>query len=129
MSKPGTFAVIIELHFLSESGIVQAEVISVTYSEEEYNFLCVMFAALRDAMQLHDGFKELADRMDILGTAVFREEELSVGMLNAIKKVLIFSLYLIDPDATDEVNTKMRDLRQKALLRTVAMLKEKRQED
>ena len=101
------------------------------YSEEEYTFLCVMFAAFRDAMQLHDGFEDMADDLDVLGKAVFREEELSVSMLETIKKVLISSVYFIDPNlsnAEDEVSKSFQDLRQKALLRTVAMLKERGQE-
>ena len=95
-----------------------------TYESDEYNFLCVLFAASRDALKRHRGFEDLADHYNDLGEAVFRKEELTAEKLEQIKKALIHSFWIDGPLGDDEMTQKIRDLRQKALLRTVAMLKE-----
>ena len=102
-----------------------------TYSEDEYNFLCVLFAACRDGLQQHEGFEDLTDHLDVLGKAIFREEELTVSMLKTIKMVLVYSAFILDseaPNADSELTTTMQNMRHKALQRTIAMLKEKGEE-
>ena len=95
-----------------------------TYTSDEYNFLCVFFAACRDALQQYDDFEEVAELFNSLGEAVFHEEKLSVSMLKFIEKSLIYSFWIDNFTETDETYADIQRLRQKALLHTVAMLKE-----
>ena len=95
-----------------------------TYESDEYNFLCVLFAASRDALRRHRGYEDLAAHYNDLGEAVFRKEKLTAEMLEQIKKALIHSFWIDGTFRDDKTTQEIRDLRQRALLRTVAMLKE-----
>lgn len=91
------------------------------YDHEEFEYLCALFDASRDALRLHPGWEDIAEEFDELGEAV-RQSDLSVQMLGRIKQAIINSFWM-ELDPGDEISRGIWELRSRALLRTVALLK------
>lgn len=93
------------------------------YDPEEFGYLCTFFAACRDALRRHPSMEELAWLYDELGTAVW-EDNLTADTLKKIKTALINGYWLSEMSKDDEVVREIWELHSRALLRTVAILKE-----
>lgn len=91
------------------------------YDHEEFEYLCALFDASRDALRIHSGWEDIAEEFDELGEAV-RQSEFSKQILERIKQAIINSFWM-DLDPNDEVCRGIMELRGRALLRTVALLK------
>ena len=93
-----------------------------SYDHEEFDYLCALFDASRDALRLHSGWEDIAEEFDELGAAV-RQSDFSTQILERIKQAIINSFWM-DLDPNDEVCRGIMELRGRALLRTVALLKQ-----
>ena len=59
-----------------------------SYDHEEFDYLCALFDASRDALRLHSGWEDIAEEFDELGAAV-RQSDFSTQILERIKQAII----------------------------------------
>ena len=48
-----------------------------SYDHEEFDYLCALFDASRDALRLHSGWEDIAEEFDELGAAVREHSDIN----------------------------------------------------